>query len=717
VLTHHQLLLFWLQLLVLLAAARGLGGLMRRIGQPAVVGELAAGLLLGPSALGLLAPDAQRWLFPDDSVQRALQSAVAWIGAFLLLIATGYETDLVLMRRLGRATARVAVGSLLLPVLSGLALGLLMPEAFLGPRAQREVFALFMATALGISALPVIAKVLAELDLMRRNVAQMILAAAMANDLTGWILLGVVSGLAQSGTVELGRLLGTIAGLLLFLGLAFGVGQRAVDAALRGVRQRRSGALGAASVMVLAGLLAGAAAHAIGLEAVFGAFIAGIVLGRSRFQEPEAFHSLHVLTLSFFAPIFFASAGLRVDLTLLAERSVWIWGAIVLGAASASKFLGAWIGARLAGIPRREAFALGAGLNARGAVEIVVATVGLSLGVLNAASYAVVVLLAIATSMMAPPLLRAALRGWRGSREERERLAREHLLGGNVLVRKSRLLLPSHGGPNSVLAARLLDLAWPEGVEATVLSVGRDVPQEDVARVCAAFARRPVARASAGAKEPLAAILDQAALGYGVIAVGATDARVEGRLASHLVDELLAASPLPVVMVRRGVTDDPFAAPRYRRILVPATGTLPGRAAQEMAFGLAAALGASCVIAHVVTTPTPSEQLALPRWSDATAPLEDAPRERSDVAERVVAEARSLAAEMGVHAEAAIRAGLSAPDALLELARAAGVDLLVLAANLRQFSGRPFLGHGVEYLLEKSECAVVVVTAPPGFAR
>ncbi len=729
-LSHDQLLLFWLQLAALLATARLLGSGLRRLGQPAVVGELAAGILLGPSVFGQLAPGAQSWLFPSDAVQEGLLAAVGWLGAFLLLIVTGYETDLRLIQRLRTATLRVGLGSLIVPVLAGIAVGYAMPAAFLGPEAERLVFALFLGTALGISALPVIAKVLSDLDLMRRNAAQIIVAAAMANDLAGWVLLGVVAGLAQSGHVDVQGLAITTIGLIAFLLFAFGPGQRLVDAMLRGVRTRRSGGAGAASVIVLSGLAAGALTHAIGLEAVFGAFIAGIVLGRSRHQEQEAFASLHTLTMSFLAPIFFAEAGLRVDLGLLADPTILGWGLAVLATATATKFAGAWVGARLAGLPTREALALGAGLNARGAVGIVVATVGLSIGVLGPASYAIVVLVSIATSMMAPPMLRGFLSGWRGSIEERERLERERQLGRNVLVRSLPLLLPSHGGPNSVLAARFLDLAWPEDVEAVVLSAG-DAPEADVQRVAAAFARRPVRRETVRARDPLAAILEHAALGYGAIAVGATDARVAGRLISPLVDDLLAASPVPVVMVRRGArergggdagADDGSAIPlAIRRILVPAIGTQPGRAAQELAFGLAARLDVEVVIAHVVTVPTPTQAVARPDWEpDArvtAADRYDAAGGHIEIAERVIREARALADELGVRSRAVIRTGLFAPDVLLDLARNEQVDLIVLAANLRQLSGRPFLGHGVEYLLEKSACAVAVVTAPPGFAR
>ncbi len=707
--SEHQLLLFWLQLLALLLTARALGGMLRAIGQPAVIGELAAGLLLGPSVFGHLAPGLHDWLFPNDTLQRALLAGPAWIGVFLLLIVTGIETDLALIRSLGRATARVAIGSLVVPVLAGVGLGMALPGVFVGGSTERVVFALFMGTALGISALPVIAKILSDLDLMRRNVAQVLIAAAMANDTAGWILLGIVASLARSGSLDAAQLAITVAGLALFLSLAFTIGQRSVDALLRFVMVRGWGAPAHLTSVLLISLAAGAATHALGLEAVFGAFIAGVVLGRSRFHDTDVFEPIDAITRSFFAPLFFATAGLRVDLSLLNDPEVLGWGAVVLVVASASKAGGAYLGARLAALPGREGLALGIGLNARGAVEIVVATVGLSLGVLNSASYALVVLLAVVTSMMAPPLLRLVLRGWHGSKEEQARLALERQLGGNLLVRAARVLLPSHGGPNSVLAARLVDLAWPEGAEVTVLSAGRDVPAEDLARVKDVLAKRPMTYRHEAGKEPLRAILDQASLGYGAIAVGATDEKIAGTLISPVVDQLLASSPLPVIMVRQalGRGRELVADLRVRRVLVPAVGTLPGRAALEVAYGVAKRLDARVLLTHVVTMP--SVDWALSHGRD----LASAPR--AEAAGHVVEEAMALARELGVRAEPAICTGLSASEEILKLAREKHVDLLVLAANLRQFTGRPFLGHGVEYLLEEAPPTVVVVTAPPGW--
>jgi nucleotide-binding universal stress UspA family protein len=550
---------------------------------------------------------------------------------------------------------------------------------------------------------------------MRRNVGQMILAAAMVDDVAGWMLLGVVAGLAQSGEFEVRQLALTLAGLVLFLAIAFTVGQRLVDRLLRNARERVAGVQARVTIMVSVALVGGVVTHTIGLEAIFGAFIAGIVLGRSRFAEHEGLANLQTVTFSIFAPIFFASAGLRVDLGLLAEADVLAWGLSVLLAASASKFLGTFLGSRIGGLPLREGLALGVGLNARGSVEIVVATVGLSIGVLNERSYAVVVLMAMATSMMAPPLLRWVLRGWTGSREEQERLEREQRLGGNVLVRAKRVLLPSHGGPNSILAGRIVDLAWPREVEVTLLSAGADVPVEDLAKVRAVFTDRPVVHEHKAGAEPLEAILKHAALGYGAIAVGATDVRVAGRLVSPVIDDLLGASPLPVVMVRRGAREDLQRAPSYRRILVPAIGTEPGRAAQEIAYSLAKATGAEVLITHVVTSPRRGRGDAYP-FSGPRVPLE-ADAQRMRVAEQVLEDARELATRMGVRTQSVIRAGVSASLEILTLARERQVDLLVVAANLRQLSGRPFLGHGVEDLLEEAEATVVVVTAPPGWVR
>jgi nucleotide-binding universal stress UspA family protein len=504
-----------------------------------------------------------------------------------------------------------------------------------------------------------------------------------------------------------------------FMAIAFVFGQRLTDVALRAVVRRSTGAAGAVSATLLLGLGFGAFAQALELEAVLGAFVAGILCGRSRYQPAETFGRVETLTSAFFAPIFFATAGLRADLSALRDPTVLGWGLALLAIASAAKFLGAFLGARVARLHAFEGFALGAALNARGAVELIVATVGLGAGVLNRSSYTIIVLIALATSMMAPPLLRIAARRWRGSEEEQDRLARERLHGANLLVRPGRILLPTHGGPNSVLAARILDLAWPEGTKVTVFTAGADVPAADLRRVLSLIEKKPAEHVHSRAADALPAIVEQAAAGYGAIVVGASEPRGDG--APGFVDRLLAASPVPVIMIRRGVDQALLEQeqPGFQRVLVPALASLPGRAAQEVAFGIARRLGAEVLLAHVVTTPVPHDELT---WSRHEWRREDEPPEPGSdapwlVARRVMDEAQALGREMGVASETAIRIGLSAPREILALSHEAGADLIVLPASLRQISERPFLGYGVEFLLRNSESTIVVVSVPAGWRR
>jgi len=383
-LSQHQLLIFWTELLVIVLAAVTLGRLLRKVGQPAVIGELLAGVLLGPSVLGKTWPGAFHWLFPPDVVQSGLINAVGWLGVGFLLVLTGFETDLVIIRRLGRAAATIAVGGLALPFVLGLALGPAMPSTFLGHQASRLAFSLFIAVSLAISSLPVIAKILGELGLMRRNFGQITVAVGMVNDLIGWVALGGIAGLARSGTISPGSVAFTLAAVAAILVFSFTVGQRAVDSLLRWNRGRTESTGDALAIVVVVSLLAAVVTQGAKSDAVLGAFVAGIVLGRSRFMPAGVKERLESITMAVLAPVFFATAGLRIDLSVLGNVTTLLWTAVVLGVAMLTKLAGAFAGSRLAGLERREALALGIGLNCRGAVEVVIATVGLSLGVLSA---------------------------------------------------------------------------------------------------------------------------------------------------------------------------------------------------------------------------------------------------------------------------------------------------------------------------------------------
>jgi Kef-type K+ transport system membrane component KefB len=253
--------------------------------------------------------------------------------------------------------------------------------------------------------LPVAARILSELGLMDRPIGHLALGVATVNDIVGWLLLGVVVGIAESGTVEIGRLLFAIGVVIATSAAVLRFGPRLLDRISIAVEQRSGGPTAEISLLTLTVVAVGTVTHAVGIEVVIGAFIAGIAIGRSRLGHGQGFASLESVTYGIFAPLFFAVAGIRVDLTELASPSVALWAVVVTLAATAAKLLGSYGGGRAGGLGRQDSLGLGAALNARGALEIVVATVGLSLEVIDSTAYTVIVVMALVTTALTGPLL------------------------------------------------------------------------------------------------------------------------------------------------------------------------------------------------------------------------------------------------------------------------------------------------------------------------
>ncbi|WP_236046705.1 cation:proton antiporter [Paractinoplanes ovalisporus] len=427
----HTLLVFLLQVGLLLLIALGLGRLAVRLGLPALVGELLTGVILGPSLLGTLAPGAFTWVLPADADQMHLLDAVGQLGVLLLVGVTGVQLDAAMLRRRGATGVKVSLGGLLLPLGLGIGAGFLVPAALLTETTDRPTFALFLGVAMCVTAIPVIAKTLSDMGLLHRDIGQLTLGAGMVDDAVGWFLLSVVSAAATTG-VRAGAVTFSLVSLIGFLIAAFVVGRPLVRWAMRRAGRAADGGPRITTAVVII-LLGAAATHAMGMEALFGAFVAGILIGQAR-QEEEPGRSLwsdltplRTVVLSVLAPIFLATAGLRMDLTALADPKVLLAAIALLAIAVAGKFVGAYIGARASRLSHWEGIALGAGMNARGVVEVVVATTGLRLGVLSVATYTVIVLIAVVTSVMGPPILRRAMARVQQSEAEAER---ERVLAG-----------------------------------------------------------------------------------------------------------------------------------------------------------------------------------------------------------------------------------------------------------------------------------------------
>jgi len=714
---EHELLVFWVQLFVIVVLARSLGWLMRKIGLPTVIGELGAGLLLGPSVFKQVWPEGFEWFLHESESQSAALLAVGWVGVALLLVVTGFETDLGLIARLGKPAALVSAGSLIVPMIGGLIVGYLVPTTFLGEDADRLPFALFVALALSVSSLAVVAKILSELGLMRRDFGQITVAVGMANDVVGWLLLGVFTGLAASGEVNLLDVGKTIGGLLIFIAIAMTLGQRVVDAWLRQNRRSESDVTSALTVAIVTMLGFGVVTQWLGVEAVLGAFVAGVVLHRSRFQNEHVLESIEGMTYAFFAPVFFASAGLRVDLSSLQSREALVWTGIIIAVAIVAKFIGAYAGGRSAGISQRGSLALGAGLNARGALEIVIATVGAAVGVFNTTAFTVIVLVPVVTSVFASIGLRMVVRDFAGTPDEVERLEREVALAKNLVVRSSRLLVPSRGRPGSISAASVLHMAWPEEAAATILSLGPGAHDFEVEPLMNVFWNRDVEHRRLRTTEIADAIIAESALGFGVIGMGvdepdAVQPTVDGGFViSELVDEVLSRAKIPVVLVRRARNLGPRGLPAaFGRALVPVAGTPSSRAATEVAFNISSHLGTEVVLSHIVDRAGDDESVLagiLPRRGSANSGTS-----AREIGDAILQKSTEMAQELGVEAKTAVRTGHSTAEEVLSMVTEIEADLVVMGANLRRLNNRPFLGHTVEQVLARTDATVVLVLVP-----
>lgn len=460
------------EIVVLMLVGRMLGEAMVRLRQPAVMGQLIAGLLLGPSFFGLLFPDAQHALFPRSPEQKAMIDGISQFGILLLLLLTGMETDLKLVRQTGRASVFASLMGIVIPFICGVGLGEMLPDSLLPDPGKRLITSLFLGTALSIASVKIVAMVVREMNFMRRVVGQVILASAIIDDSVGWIIVSIIFSLALHGSIEPISLAQSVLGTILFMVASLTIGRRMVFFAIRWVNDNFVSEYAViTAILIIMGVMS-LITYLIGVHTVLGAFVAGVLIGESPILTRHIDEQLRGLITAFFAPVFFGIAGLTADLTILADPKIALFTAGLVLVASIGKFTGAFIGAELGGLTRREGFALACGMNARGSTEVIIATVGLSMGALSQDLFTMIVAMAVLTTTAMPPTLRWALGRIPMRKEEKQRLEREELEERGFVPNLERLLIAVDDSPNGKFASRVAGmLAGTRGMPATVLHI------------------------------------------------------------------------------------------------------------------------------------------------------------------------------------------------------------------------------------------------------
>ena len=447
---EHHIFIFLLQLFVLLICARGLGEVFRRWKQPALTAELLVGIVLGPTILGRFLPSFQAALFPPDAIQQAMLETVAWLGVLFLLLDTGLEIDFSIAWRQRGSALAIALTDIVVPMVVAFVPVLFLPDVFLADPSRRLLFGLFMATVMTISAMPVSARCLHDLNLLKTDLGFLTMSALAVNDVIGWVLFAIILGIFTQASVAIGPILLVFASTLGFSILVLTVG-RPISTRIFDAMKAREFPEPASSLTMtlLLGLLFGSITQKLGVHALFGFFLAGIVAGEAQSVSEDTRRVINQMVYALFVPLFFANIGLKIDFAANFHPGLVV---LICFVGIGGRYLGAWLGVNLTRQPRVNRHLISIAHTPGGMMEIVVALLALEAGLITQPVFVAIVFSAVFSSVILGPWMAQAL-------AHRRRVAPVQFLDEQALVTH----LPDEGRAEALrlLAAKVAARSSP----------------------------------------------------------------------------------------------------------------------------------------------------------------------------------------------------------------------------------------------------------------
>lgn len=406
-LDESHILLFLVQLFILMGCARGLGELFRRWKQPVLTAEILVGVFLGPTILGRFLPGLQAAIFPPEAVQQTMLDTVAWLGVLLLLMDTGLEIDFSIAWRQRGSALIIALSDIVIPMVIAFSAVIMLPERYLVNPDQRIIFSLFMATVMTISAMPVAARVLHDMHLLKADVGFLIMSALTVNDIIGWVLFTIVLGVFTTETAAIAPIALIFITTVGFAVVALTIGRRISTKMFDAFRRNKAPEPATSlTITVLLGLLFGALTQKIGVHALFGFFIAGVVVGEARSVSERTRGIISQMVHSLFVPLFFANIGLKID--FIAGFDLFLV-ALMCIVGIAGRYLGAWAGVCFSKVPRINRDLIAIAHTPGGMMEIVVALLALETGLITQPVFIAIVFSAVFSSVTMGPWMARSL--------------------------------------------------------------------------------------------------------------------------------------------------------------------------------------------------------------------------------------------------------------------------------------------------------------------
>ena len=389
-----------LALIVVILAARGLGAAFKRIQQPPVIGEVIAGIALGPSLLGRIAPEATKFLLPPAVAP--FLSVIAQVGVILFMFLVGLELDPSRLRQRTHSTVAISHASIIVPFILGSTMALWLYPLLSSSDVPFTVFALFVGISLSVTAFPVLARILTDRGIHKTRLGVVALTCAAVDDVTAWCLLAVIVSVVNARTSGAVRTIGFSA---VYVAAMLAVVRPLAARLVRTRELRKEPPQGAIAAVFIGLLMSALATEAIGIHAIFGAFLMGAILPHDSLLARELTRRLEDVVVVLLLPAFFAFTGMRTQIGLLSSGAHWAICIAIIALASAGKFGGTFVAGRLTGLPAREAASLGILMNTRGLMELIVLNLGLDLRVISPTLFAMLVLMAVVTTLATTPIL------------------------------------------------------------------------------------------------------------------------------------------------------------------------------------------------------------------------------------------------------------------------------------------------------------------------
>jgi Kef-type K+ transport system membrane component KefB len=399
--TGQPLPVLLLQVIIIIVFVRVAGFFFRKTGQPAVIGEIVAGIVLGPSVLGLVAPAVSAFIFPANSL--ANLQFLSQVGLILFMFIVGLELDATVIRKQAKEAVIISHASIIIPYALGMALALFMYEKFAPPGVSFLAFSLFMGIATSITAFPVLARILQERKITQTKLGNLAITCAAADDVTAWCILAALVGIVKAGTSLYA--LYTICLLIFYVVVMIMIVRPLLKKIVLKFNQHELTSKSMVAIVFMIMLLSAYIAELIGIHALFGAFLAGAIMPEELDFRKKIIHKIEDVSIILLLPLFFVFTGLRTQITLLNDGSLWVTFIWVVAAAVGGKFGGSALAAKAVGQSWKDSLSIGALMNTRGLMELVALNIGYDLGILSPQVFAMMVLMALATTLMTNPAL------------------------------------------------------------------------------------------------------------------------------------------------------------------------------------------------------------------------------------------------------------------------------------------------------------------------